>query len=248
MPISGRMYYWGEKAKCVPEEPGVYAFYSADEKLIFLGKSANLREAFGEHLKIGSSDDSCKRETKYYKREFTSEQEGRFKELLEEYKQQYGELPKCNVSAAKKKEKTSEDGFHFYKEMGEPLSEVAFDLQDLQEKISQVPIASLEFHQERGDFANWIKDVLKENRLAEAFQDVSETGEELRSGLLNLLKNPEKVACPNCGNLTISSKTWKMAGRPSKAGERMQLTIAYYKCSQCDKGFKRVLDKKKIKA
>ena len=121
-------------------------------------------------------------------------------------------------------------------------------MQDFQEKISQVPITSLEFHQERGDFANWIRDVLGDKRLAEAFQDASKTGEELRSELLNLFENPEKAACPNCGNLTISSKTWKMAGRPSKAGERMQLTIAYYKCSQCDKGFRRVLEKKKIKA
>lgn len=248
MPISGRLYYWGDKAKCVPEEPGVYAFYNADERLIYLGKSANLRKEFTNHLEENVRNDSCIRETKYYKREFTSEQEDRVKELLEEYTQEHGELPKCNVYAKEKKEMTSEKGFHFYENMGKPLSEVAFNLQDFREKISQVPITSLEFHQKRGDFANWIQDVLSDIRLAEEFRKISKTGEELRKELINLFDTPEKAKCPNCGKESTPAKTWKMAGKPSKNGERLQLTIGYYKCSGCDKGFRRTLDKRKIKA
>jgi hypothetical protein len=39
-----------------------------------------------------------------------------------------------------------------------------------------------------------------------------------------------------------------MAGRPSRAGERLQLTIALYKCEDCNKTFRKVIKKEKIKA
>jgi len=51
--------------------------------------------------------------------------------------------------------------------------------------------------------------------------------------------------CPNCGNdVKNAKKTWKMAGKPDKAGKRTQLTIGLYEC--CGKTFRQVLDKKKI--
>ena len=34
--------------------------------------------------------------------------------------------------------------------------------------------------------------------------------------------------CPKCGTeVSKAKKTWKMAGRPDKAGKRMQLEIGY---------------------
>ncbi len=50
--------------------------------------------------------------------------------------------------------------------------------------------------------------------------------------------------CPKCGKEVKAKKTWKMAGRPDKAGKRMELTIGLYEC--CGKSFREVLDKKKI--
>jgi hypothetical protein len=51
--------------------------------------------------------------------------------------------------------------------------------------------------------------------------------------------------CPNCGkDVKNAKKTWKMAGKPDKAGKRTQLTIGLYEC--CGKTFRNVLDKKKI--
>ena len=73
-------------------------------------------------------------------------------------------------------------------------------------------------------------------------------GEALRLELLNALGNPEVAECPECETLSKPVKTWQMAGRPNKAGERIQLTIALYKCSNCEKTFRNAIKKEKIKA
>ena len=38
-----------------------------------------------------------------------------------------------------------------------------------------------------------------------------------------------------------------MAGKPSKTGERLQLTIGFYKCKNCEKTFRKIMKKEKIK-
>jgi uncharacterized protein (UPF0212 family) len=53
--------------------------------------------------------------------------------------------------------------------------------------------------------------------------------------------------CPKCGtDVSKPKKTWKMAGRPDKAGKRMQLEIGLYECPKCKHVFREVLSKKKI--
>jgi len=248
MPISGKLYAWEEKAKYIPAEAGVYALYNQDRFLIYLGESANLRETFTRYLETNFSDDPRKRETKYYKREFTANRQERVKELFNEYRQKHGKLPKCNLPAEPpKKEVTSEWGFYFYEDVGKPLFEAAFNLKDFWEKIRKVPIASLNFHQKRGDFAKWIRDVFKDPKLAEKIEKIHDTGEDLRRELLNSLRSQEIAACPKCGTQTIPLKTWKMAGRPSKTGEKLQLTVALYKCTNCKKTFRKVIKKEKTK-
>ena len=238
----------GERAKYVPEEAGVYALYNEDRGLIYVGGSANLRENFTHYLETNFSDDPRKRETRYYRRESTLNWEEKVKELLDEYSQEHGEVPKLNIpSELPKKEVTREWGFYFYEDVGKSLFEAAFNLEDFWEKIRKVPVASLEFHQKRGDFSKWIRDVFKEIKLAERIENVYNTGEDLRRELLNALRNPEIVECPECGTQTNPVKTWKMAGRPSKTGVRLQLTIGFYKCNNCRKSFRKVIKKEKIK-
>ena len=41
-------------------------------------------------------------------------------------------------------------------------------------------------------------------------------------------------------------KSWKMAGRPDKAGKKTELTIGLFDCPSCNKSFKVVLNKQKI--
>jgi len=53
--------------------------------------------------------------------------------------------------------------------------------------------------------------------------------------------------CPKCGtDVSKPKKTWKLAGRPDKAGKRMQLEIGLFECPKCHATFREVLSKKKI--
>jgi uncharacterized protein (UPF0212 family) len=150
-----------------------------------------------------------------------------------------------------------EEGFYFYASVGKPLNEVALSLKDFTEKVKTIPLDSVEFHQMRGDFSKWIRNILGDAQLAEAIQKVGGKGEELRNHVMEALNQrlgePGWVSvavakCPECGAESSPRKTWKMAGRPSKEGERLQLTIGYYDCPNCTKKFREVLRKEKIKA
>ena len=248
MPIQGKLYMWGERAKGVPEEAGVYAFYDKNRIMIYIGGSPNLRETFNLYHETNFSDDIRKRETVYYRRMITTNWEETVKSLIDEYKKDCGDIPKLNNPLKPEEKVTPEWGFYFYEAFNKPLFEAAFNLDDLRKKIEKVPVASLDFHQNRGDFARWIRDVFKETQLAERISRMSSTGEALRLDLLNALGNPEVAECPQCETLSRPEKTWQMAGRPSKAGERFQLTIALYKCENCDKTFRKVIKKEKVKA
>lgn len=248
MSIPGDLYVWGEKAKGAPEEAGVYALYNKDKVLIYVGGSTNLRETFTHHLETSFSDDPRKRETRYYRRKSTQNWEERAKELLNEYSQRHGELPKLNAPPElPKKEVARELGFYFYEDVDRSLFEAAFNLEDFWEKIRKVPVSSLKFHQKRGDFAKWIRDVFNETQLAHRIEKIHNTGEDLRRELLNSLCNSRIAECPKCGAQTNPLKTWRMAGKPSKTGEKLQLTIALYKCNNCKKTFRKVVKKEKIK-
>ena len=246
MSIQGNLYMWGEKAKGAPEESGVYALYDKNRIMIYLGGSSNLRETFRRYQETNFSDDPRKRETVYYRRMSTTNWEETVKSLLAEYVQSCGDVPKLNNVLTKEEKVTPEWGFYFYEAFNKPLFEAAFNLDDLRNKIGKVPTTSLDFHQGRGDFARWIRDVFKETQLAERIANMSSTGETLRLELLNALGNPEVAECPECESLSAPVKTWEMAGRPNKDGERLQMTIALYKCSDCDKTFRKVIKKEKI--
>ena len=254
MPILGNLYLWGEKAKGVPKETGVYAFYDENRNLIYLGGSSDLRETFTHYVETEFSDDPRKRETKYYRRMNAINWEETVKCLLAEYKKDCGDLPKLNIPLKQEEKEepeekvTSEWGFYFYEAFNKPIFDAAFNLDELHEKIVCVPVASLDFHQNRGDFARWIRDVFKETQLSERIANITSTGEQLRTDLLNALGTPEIAECPECETLSIPTKTWQMTGRPTKSGERLQLTIALYKCPSCEKTFRKAIKKEKIKA
>ena len=248
MPIQGKLYLWGERAKGVPAESGVYAFYDKNRVILYVGGSSNLRDTFSQFIETDFSDDPRKRETVYYRRMNTSDWEETVKNLLNEYKMDCGDIPKLNTPSKQEEKVTPEWGFYFYEAFNKPVFEAAFNLEDLKKKIKKVPVSSLEFHQNRGDFARWIREVFKETQLADRIAKMCSTGETLRLELLNALGNPEIAECPECGNLSTPVKTWQMTGRPSKTGERIQLTIALYKCSKYTKTFRNAIKKEKIKA
>jgi hypothetical protein len=248
MPIQGKLYLWGERAKGVPAESGVYAFYDKNRMIIYIGGSQNLRETFTQYQETNFAEDPLKRETVYYRRVSTNDWKETVKCLLDEYKLDFGDIPKLNETINEEEKVNPEWGFYFYEAFNKPIFEAAFNLEDLKKKIEKVPSESLDFHQNRGDFARWIREVFKETQLADRIAKMNSTGESLRLELLNALGNPEVAECPECGTLEKPVKTWQMAGRPNKEGERLQLTIALYKCRSCEKSFRNAIKKEKIKA
>ena len=50
--------------------------------------------------------------------------------------------------------------------------------------------------------------------------------------------------CPKCGKEVAPKKTWKLAGKPDKAGKRTEITIALCEC--CGKTFRSTIGKRKI--
>ncbi len=53
--------------------------------------------------------------------------------------------------------------------------------------------------------------------------------------------------CPRCGTEVFNLvKSWSMTGKPSKAGERLKLTIGLYECPECNKKFRVALGKEKL--
>jgi hypothetical protein len=83
--------------------------------------------------------------------------------------------------------RVSEDqAFRFYRGIDEPIGESAVSLADLFKKIEKVDLRSLSFHQARGDFERWIREVLGDGALSLQIGRISKSicGEALRVEIL----------------------------------------------------------------
>lgn len=85
------------------------------------------------------------------------------------------------------KEADPEKAFHFHASVGAPLGQRAIDLEDFRHKLLTVPLESLRFHQERGDFSRWIRYVFQDDALADAVEGVEGSQPDLRKALLKTL-------------------------------------------------------------
>ncbi len=84
----------------------------------------------------------------------------------------------------------SEMGFNFYVEVDKPLGFSANSLVEFYRFTKQVTTDSLEFHLHRGDFENWIREVMKDPELAGAIGTLKTDGlkgESLRKSLLKAM-------------------------------------------------------------
>ncbi len=84
----------------------------------------------------------------------------------------------------------SEMVFHFYIDVDKPLGFSAQSLEEFYRQIKQVITDSIEFHLYRGDFENWLREVLKDSELAEAVGNLKADGlkgEDLRKALLKAI-------------------------------------------------------------
>jgi predicted transcriptional regulator len=92
---------------------------------------------------------------------------------------------------------TSDDKvFYFYTNVGFPTVFLAKNLADFYSITKQISTDSLDFHTARGDFENWIKDVLGDSELAERigyFRKADLKGEDLRKVLLKVLEDKYNI-------------------------------------------------------
>jgi len=77
------------------EAAGVYQLGDANEKVVYVGSSNNLKRRLKEHL--GESATSCiKKNAKKYRLEYTDDYVNRERELYDEHVRVHGVSPLCN--------------------------------------------------------------------------------------------------------------------------------------------------------
>ncbi len=98
MPITGEKYAFTEdNVNLAPAEHGVYELYDADVT-IYIGRASGdgvtIRSRLQSHWR--GDEGPCTEAATHYRREVTSRPIARESELLDEYEEIYGELPRCN--------------------------------------------------------------------------------------------------------------------------------------------------------
>ena len=81
------------------------------------------------------------------------------------------------------------NGFHFFTSIGVYTGETAISLEHFTREIQTIPIESIEFHVERGDFQKWIAGALGDDELAGEIVCIEKnlSGEPLRKRLFTVL-------------------------------------------------------------
>jgi hypothetical protein len=63
-----------------------------------------------------------------------------------------------------------EKGFHFFTDVQKPTGIFATSLFDFLEVLKKVDLKSLEFHLKRNDFQKWLREVVRDDWLADQFE------------------------------------------------------------------------------
>jgi len=93
--------------------------------------------------------------------------------VLADYESRNIRQMKNRKSATTLRTVSPEQAFHFACPSGF-IGHTAYNLDQFEELLYIVPMDSVTFHQERGDFANWIMDVLEDPRLSESIIGLAE--------------------------------------------------------------------------
>ncbi len=98
MPITGPRYAFTESnVNKAPAEHGVYALYDGDV-IVYIGRASGDGVTIRSRLKSHYRGDEglCTVAATRYRREVTSDPIARESDFLDEYEENYGELPRCN--------------------------------------------------------------------------------------------------------------------------------------------------------
>jgi excinuclease UvrABC nuclease subunit len=101
MPIADNTYrtFSEENVNNAPDVPGVYALFVLNQSggygTIYYGRAkVSIRQRLQRHF--NGDEGSCTQQAVVYKREVNSSPASREVQLLEEFQNNYGQLPRCN--------------------------------------------------------------------------------------------------------------------------------------------------------
>jgi len=83
----------------------------------------------------------------------------------------------------------AEKGFHFSTDPQKPTGNIATSIFDFLDEVKKIDVRSIDFHSKRGDFSKWLREVIKDDALANDFERLSSlavTGEELRQKIVEV--------------------------------------------------------------
>jgi len=94
--LEDKMRVWLASASFVKPMSGVYVFYNRKREVIYVGDSINLEKTFSGYVDTDFDGNECKQKTRFYQREFIENPKERQLQLIEEFKNESGNLPVCN--------------------------------------------------------------------------------------------------------------------------------------------------------
>jgi hypothetical protein len=86
-------------------------------------------------------------------------------------------------------------GFHFYKAIGCCIGVTCCSLEELADALQKVCSEAVTFHFERGDFQNWMRDIIGDNELAKRINVRILQLEVAKGPSVFGEKNKKKIAC-----------------------------------------------------
>lgn len=98
MPIAAPIYRFTPViVHGAPDNSGIYALW-LDGEMIYLGRAVSIRQRLLDLLE--RSDSACMNDATHYTWELALRPEAREAELLEQFRERHGRLPRCNNGEA----------------------------------------------------------------------------------------------------------------------------------------------------
>ncbi len=95
--LDDKMRVWTDSAQYVKPNSGVYVLYNRDKDPIYIGETQNLEKQFTKYVDTEFEGSECKQKTSSYQRVFVENPKEMQQQLIEDFKNQTGESPRCNA-------------------------------------------------------------------------------------------------------------------------------------------------------
>ncbi len=95
--LDDKMRVWTDSSQYVKANPGVYVLYTRNRDPIFIGETDSLAVKFAKYVDTEFEGDECKQKTSFYQRVFAENPKEMQLQLIEDFKNQTGNIPVCNA-------------------------------------------------------------------------------------------------------------------------------------------------------